>query len=406
MKCLFNKIISLGLLVFLFSCSKENEKEAFNLFGNSGRSCSFEKGGQFWTGVASLERVNTSDTTGFLTYPLALKDNVFVTSTADGWVVCLKHTNLLWEFKLEQGEYLVSNIVASPKQELFFITNLMNIYLLSKEGEKIWKISIDDSAKFFSTLLATRSGVYFTTSTGNFYKVGYDGKIKWKIHLPLQSTNCFAEASNGNVVLNLTHDKLGETDTLVFVDTAGRILHKTFFENTRLVRTPVAWKDKIFILGYKEENGEIVGSIFCLDTLGNVLWKKDFGIIPRFLSVSNDGELFLILYNVGLGENLSTIYKFNTSGEIISKQFITATFYTPLFISEQIIGAIGYTKGNPVMLFFGKDLTLWKSIDLSKFPSVLNIPAILDDYTMFFVATSGKYLVRIDENPIIKLLPW
>ncbi|MFN3269861.1 MAG: hypothetical protein ACK42G_04675, partial [Candidatus Kapaibacteriota bacterium] len=59
-----------------------------------------------------------------------------------------------------------------------------------------------------------------------------------------------------------------------------------------------------------------------------------------------------------------------------------------------------------VMIFFGEDLTLWKTIDLSKYPSVLNIPAILEDCTMFFVSTSGNFFVRIDENPVIKLLPW
>lgn len=400
----FNKILFLGLI--LLACSKEAEKEPYNIFGNTGRISSYEKSGRFWTGIASLEKVKCSDTSGFITYPLSLKDNAFVTSTTDGWIVCFKHINLLWEYKLQQGEYVVSNIVASPKQEIFFITNFMNVYLLTRDGEKIWKLRLDDSAKFFSTLLATRSGVYFTTSTGNLYKIGYDGKIKWKILLPLQSTNCFAEASNGNIVLNLTHDKLGETDTVLFVDTSGKILFKRYFEGVRLIRTPVAWKDKVFVLGYKESNNEIVGNIFCLDTNGNLVWNKEFGIIPRYLSISEDGELFLILYNVGLGETLSTIYKLNSSGDIIAKQFITSTFYTPLFISQEIIGAIGYTKGNPVMVFFGKDLTLWKSIDLSKYPTVLNIPAILDDYTMFFVATSGNYLVRIDENPIIKMLPW
>lgn len=406
MKYCYNNLLNLFFLFFLLSCSKEKQLEPFNLFGNSSRTSSYEKYGRFWTGVALLEKVNCSDTTGFITFPLSLKNNTFVTSSAEGFVACFEHSNLLWERKLEPKEYVISNFVASPKEDIIFVSNFSNVYSLSKEGELNWKINLSDTSKFFSIILATKDGIYFTSSSNILYCVGYDGITKWKIQLSMPSTNYFAEANDGKIILNLTHDMLGMTDTVFCIDTSGKIFWKKFFEKVRLVRTPIVWKSKIFLLGYKEQEKDIVGFVYCLDTLANVLWSKEFGIIPRFLSVSEEGELFLILYNLGLGETVSTIYKLSEKGNIVSKQFITSTFSTPLFISQQIIGAIGYTKGNPVMIFFGKDLTLWKTIDLSKYPSVLSIPAVLDDCTMIFVSTSGNYLVKIDENPIIKLLPW
>lgn len=394
------------LVLILFSCGSEKEKEPYNLYRNAQRQSTFENFGKFWTGVAILEKVQCSDSTGFITYPLTLSHNRFVTSTSNGVLACFEHTRLLWEYALEPDEYVISNLIASPSEEIIFISNKKNIFALSNEGRKLWVFRLDDNARYFSILLATKKGFYFSTSNGYLYRFDYSGKQLWKEELPLVSTNCFAEYKDGNIVLNLTNDELGKTDTVAFLDTNGNFVWKRHFDGLRLVRYPVVWKDKIFVMGYREQVGELVGSLICLDTKGQVIWNKEFGIVPRYLSVSNDGFAYLVLYNAGLGETISTIYKIDTAGKIIKSQHITSVFNTPLFISQQIVGALGYTKGNPVMIFFGDDLTLWKTIDLSKFPSVLNIPAILEDCTMFFVSTSGNYFVRIDENPIIKLLPW
>ncbi|MEJ5287027.1 MAG: hypothetical protein CH6_3839 [Candidatus Kapaibacterium sp.] len=402
----FNKLFAFSILVFLLSCGQEEKKEPFNLYGNSFRQSTFEQFGKFWTGVSLLEKVQCSDTTGFISHPLALSQNKFVTSTANGVVVCYEHTKLLWEFKLKPNEYVISNFIASPNEEIIFITNLKNVYSISKDGKENWNVTLDDTSRYFSNLLATANSFYFTNSFGLLYRINYKGIILFKKFLPLPSTNCFTEFKNNRIVLNLTHDEIGKTDTVLLVDTNGNFLWKQFFEGLRLVRYPVVWKDRIYVFGYKEQDGELLGMLSCLNENGKVIWNKEFGIVPRYLSISKDGNLYLVLYNSGLGETISTIYKIDTNGTIVNKQHITAVFNSPLFLSQQLIGALGYIKYNPVMIFFGEDLTLWKTIDLSKYPSVLNIPAILEDCTMFFVSTSGNFFVRIDENPVIKLLPW
>lgn len=398
-------IFIIGSILFL-SCSKSGQEYAYNIYGNSHRTSSYESLGRFWTGVALLEKVNISDTTGFVSIPLSLKGNVFVTSTSNGYVVLFENTDLLWEVKLEPDEYVISNLVASPKQEIIFITNHRNIYSISNSGQIIWKIQIPEKASFFSTLLATNDGVFFTDSNSILYKVDYSGKIVWTKKLPLPSTNCFAEMSNSILAVIVTNDSLGATDTLLVLDKSGETKWKKFFDGIRLVRTPIVWNERIYLIGYKENRGEIVGLLICLDDKGKLLWTKEFGIVPRYISISNAGEIYLILYNSGLGETMSTIYKIDSTGKILNLQHISAIFYSPLFISEQILGAVGYSKGLPMMIFFGTDLNIWKSIDLSKFPSVLNIPAFLENRTLIFVSTSGNYFIKIDENPIIKMLPW
>lgn len=406
MNCSLIKLIVVLFSFILFSCSEEKNSLPYNLFGNIGRTSSYEELGSFWTGIASLEKASCSDTSGFISFPLALSDNKFVTSSANGVVVCFKHSNLLWEYHLDANEYLVSSICASPNEELVFITNQKRIYSLDNNGKLRWRIILNDSSAFFTHLLATKTGVYFISQNDILYKLSYSGKVLWQLQFPLSSTNYFAAGNEDRLIINLTNDKLGETDTVILVDGNGSIIWKRYFDGLRLVRSPIVWKDKIFVYGYYEDKGQLIGKLISMDFNGKKLWSKEFGIIPRFLSITNDGVLFLILYNSGLGENVSTIYKLDVSGNLIAQQHISTTFYSPLFISKEILGAVGYTRGNPVIVFFGFDLSLWKTIDLSKYPSILNIPAFLEDCTMYFVAGSGNFFVRIDENPIIKLLPW
>jgi len=391
--------------IYLISCGNQKEKEPYNLYGNSQRTSSYERLGRFWMGISLLEDAGCSDSSGFATFPLALSENKFVAATNIGRVFLFQHTRLQWEFKLDSGEYLLSNFVASPREDILFITNKNFLYSVSISGKLNWRSYFADSSIIFSTLLATKEAVYFA-SQKFLYKFNYKGELLWCLPLSLESTMTFTEFSNDNLILNLTFNEVNRTDTVIFVNKLGKIVWKRPMDNVRLLRSPVVWKNKIFVFGYTFDNTTELGFLFCLDSTGKMLWMKDFGMIPRYLSISDDGKLFLCLYTSGLGETISTIYKLDDNGEIVSKQHISAIFYSPFFISQQILCAVGYTRGNPTLIFLDSELNLLKTMDLTKYPTLLNIPAFLKDCSLIFVSSVSNHLVRIDENPIIKLLPW
>lgn len=405
MKYLLIKSIFFSIIFIFYSCGNPKEKEPYNLYGNSHRTSSYENLGRFWTGISSLEDAGCSDSSGFTTFPLALSENKFVTATNNGLVVLFQHTRLQWEFKLGTGEFLVSNLVASPKEDILFISNKNFLYSISNSGTLNWKANLSDTSSVYSTLLATKEAVYFA-SPKYLYKYNYQGKLLWSLPLFLETTMTFAEFSNDKLVMNLTFNEVNRTDTILLISSKGKILWSRPLENVRLLRSPVVWKDKIFAFGYGIENSSQVGYLFCIDSAGTIQWKKEFDIVPRYLSITVDGTLFLCLYNSGLGETISTIYKLDNHGNILSQQHISAIFYSPLFISQQILCAVGYTRGNPSLIFLDSELNLWKTFDLTKFPTLLNIPAFLTDCSLIFVSAVSNHLVRIDENPIIKLLPW
>lgn len=398
-------LIYLLSLALLISCGLEKPNKSFNTYGDGQRTNSYEELGTFWSGIAYVEKLNVKDTTGFAQPPLALSGSKFVVATNAGSIALFEHTSLLWEKPLGDSEFVVSNFVADPKENIYFLSNKHKLYSFSIDGQKNWTIKIDDTTNVFSTLLATNNAIYFSSESGKLFKISFTGKIEWALPLPLPTTPTFAEF-DGNLVINITNNSTNLSDSILFIEKSGKIRWSRQVENTRLVKSPVIASGRIYAIGYRYLENTTEGRIICIDTLGRIIWNKSLPIIPRFISVSRSGELFLVLYNLGIGETLSSLYELNRQGEIIAHQFVNTIFYTPVLISEDKIALLGYTKETPSMLFFDKELNLLKSIDLSKIPPPIVQPAVLTDCTIIFATSNGPYLVRIDENPIIKLLPW
>ncbi len=375
------------------------------MYGNSQRTNSYEKLGTFWSGLAYVERLSIKDTTGFAVAPLALSENKLVAATNSGSIAFFEHTNLLWEAKLDDSEFVLSNLVADSKENIYFLSNQHKLHSYSATGKKNWTIIITTTSSIFSNLLITNDAIYFSSEDKKLFKVALSGKIEWTLELPLQTTPTFAE-SEGNLIINITHNDPYSSDSVICIAKTGKIRWARGLEQTRLIKSPVISNGKIYVIGYNLTERTNNGIIVCFDTLGNTIWSKNLPIIPRFVSISQTDEIFLILYNLGIGETLSAIYKLNNKGEIVARQFVSAIFYSPIIISERKIALLGYTKDIPSILFFDKELNLIKTIDLSKTPPLIVQPAVLTDCTIIFATFSRPMVVRIDENPIIKLLPW
>lgn len=386
-------------------CSNEKEKYSSNIFGNINRTCSFEKQKNIWSGILYIEKVNISDSSGFATIPLSLGGNTFVTSTNNGFITCFENTELLWETPLDSGEYVISNFVADWRKNIFFITNTFRIVSLTNSGKVNWSLQLRDSIQWVSTLLSIDDAILFSTSSRKLYKYSVDGKLIWERNLPIPTTQTFTGFKDG-IVVNLTFDEFEKTDTVVFFNKNGIPEWKFFAEKVRFIKFPVTFKDNVFVYGIESSANSDRGVFFCLNSDGSVKWKKDFAMIPRFLSISEDNELYLVLYAMGVGQKISELQKINIDGNAITRQFISSIFYTPFLVGKIKLFNLCYKEGIPSIIYFGKDLVLIKSFDLSNAPVPLILPVILEDGTVIYLASNGPYFIRIDENPILKLLPW
>lgn len=395
----------ISLFLFFIGCLNEKGMHSFNIFGNINRTCSFESQKNIWSGILYTEKVNISDSSGFANFPLSLGGNTFVTSTNKGFIICFENTELLWETPLDSGEYVISNFVADWRKNIFFITNTFRIISLSNTGKLNWALRLQDSVQWVSTLLSTDDAILFSTSLKKLYKYSFDGKLLWERNLPIPTTQTFAGFKDG-IVANLTYDEFEKTDTVVFLDKNGFPKWEFFAEKVRFIKSPVTFEDYVFVYGIESSENSDEGVLFCLNSDGSVKWKKNFAMIPRLLSISEDKEIYLVLYAMGVGQKISELQKIDKDGKTINRQFISSIFYTPFLIGKNKLFNLGYKENLPSILYFGKDLVLTKSFDLSNAPVPLILPVILEDGTVIYLASNGPYFIKIDENPILKLLPW
>lgn len=397
--------IGISLIVLFWACKSEQNKLMFNIYGNGFRTNSFEDFKNIWSGIVYFEKVNISDTGGFANFPLSLGDNEFVVSTNNGYITYFNERSLVWEIPLDLGEYLVTSFAADRHKNIYFITNYLRLYSISKNGKKNWVITIEDSSKSISTLLTSEDALYFSTSSNTLFKYSFDGKLLWKKKFSLSILHTFTLFKEG-IVLNLSHYEYGKTDTLVYINKNGNEKWKFFSQNVRILKNPVVFQNRIFVYGVETVLEKDKGVLFSIDELGKLLWKKEFQSIPRFLSVSKNQELYLILYSIGVGQIMSELQKIDFNGITLDKQFIASNFYTPFFIGKKKLFNLGYKDGKPMLIFFGKDLVLMKHFDLSNAPVLLIMPVILDNGTIIYLSANSATLIRIDENPILKFLPW
>ncbi|MGQ9819583.1 MAG: outer membrane protein assembly factor BamB family protein [Candidatus Kapaibacteriales bacterium] len=395
----------ISLLFMLLGCSNEKERHSYNIFGNIHRTSSFEKQKNILSGILLIEKVKILDSSGFATFPLSLGENTFVTSTNNGLIVCFENTQLLWEKSLERGEYVISNFVADWQKNIYFVTNYFRIISLSNFGEINWIRQLEDSTQWISTLLVSNDAIFFSTSTMKLYKYSFDGKLVWRKDLSLSTTQTFAGFEDG-IVVNLSFDEFEKTDTVVFFDKNGNEKWKFYAEKARFIKSPVVFEDKVFVYGIESSLNSDKGVLFCLDADGSMKWKRNFAMIPRFLSISEDKELYLVLYAMGFGQKISELRKIDIDGNTINRQFISFTFYAPFLVGKVKLFNLGYKEDVPSIVYFGKDLVLTKNFDLSNAPIPLILPVVLEDGTVIYLASNGPYFIKIDENPILKLLPW
>ena len=136
------------------------------------------------------------------------------------------------------------------------------------------------------------------------------------------------------------------------------------------------------------------------------MWTKELSVLPRYISVSEEGNIYVAGYNAGLGEGLSGIFCFSDKGKLIWKQYLDITVKSPILISQDNLAIVGVKRRSPAVFFFNKMGTLIKTVSLSDTP-ILNLqPFVLPEPIIAFAGAEKLFILRIDESMMNKILPW
>ena len=396
-------------LFIIISCSPQEEKPPFNLNGGPGRTNSYEAAGSFYTNNFFITQYSSPDSSGIIVSPLPLDGGKLIIATIGGSVLLVEGKKTGWITKLDSSLFVVAGMAADNNQNIYLIANNGLIYSYSSEGKLRWKYyfsKLDTSKFIFSDLLAQRDGIVVTLSPGIIFKLSYDGKLLWQDDYLLQTTKSFAATQSGKILIPATFNTFGSSDSLICYSPTGKKLWKKGFEKSRILRNPVIHRNMILIPATYDIYEDKLYLIYALDTLGNILWKKELSVLPRNISVGDDGKIYVTGYNAGLGEGLSGIFCFTDKGELIWKQYLDVTIPAPVLISKDNVAVVGVKKRSPGVFFFNNTGILIKTVSLSDAPIFNLQPFVLPDPVIAFAGTEKLFILRIDDSMMNKILPW
>jgi outer membrane protein assembly factor BamB len=405
-------VLSTFLLLIAFcSCefSRSLEGEEVNLMSNAGRTSDYKKYGKLYLYSAYLDLPIIEDTTGSYIPPLALAANRVALTNLNGIVTVLTGKNPEWIAQLDSNAVAMSSMAADKEQNLYLIANNDVLYSFSKTGELRWKKYFPRTGKKFivySDLLAQNDGIVLGSSSGLLVKLDHQGNILWEKMYSTAISRTFSANSKGELIIPLTHQSYGKTDTLLCLDAGGNKLWSWQKNKFRILSFPVVTNEYIFIVGTVGQSNEQINLAMALDMKGKLIWEKEINATPRFLSADDDNRIYIISYNLGLGKPITIANCFTKDGELEWEKYFETTAYSQMIIGNEYICFSGRKPTTSGVYFLEKNGEYVKTVSLSNLPDIVMKPDVKPDGVIIFAGSSRFSVVRIDDIWINKIIPW
>jgi len=406
------KILLSLVLIFQFSCDRDIslEGETINIYGGASRNNSYERFGDFYRQLYYVDSYDSVLKGGAIAPLLALSSNKIVFPSSEGDLILFENREIKWHLKLDSGNVASAGLCADKKQNIYLIDDKGKIYSFSYRGKLRWKKYFNEITNkdivTFSDLLSVDDGVIAASSDGKILKYGNNGSIKWTKFFNSAIMKYFPSDEKGNLIVPLTQNTFGETDTLLFMDKNGKILWKKFFKNTRIIKPPVYSNNRIYLSCIENIENEKYPLIYCINNKGKILWKKELSIMPRFLSVDSEDILYIVAYNSGLGKPVSMLIALDKKGKKIWDKYIEVTITSPVMICDKILSFVGTDEVASGLYFMRKNGFLENVISLSDAP-ILNLqPLVTPNCNILFGGAEKVEILRTDVTPMKKIIPW
>ena len=342
---------------------------------------------------------------------MALSSWQFVFATSNGSIIYVNNKVAEWEQKLDSGFVCAAGMVADKKQNIYVIDNNASIYSFDLLGKLRWKHSLTkiDSSSIvtFSDLLAQEDGLVAASTDGIITKYSYNGKIIWNRKFNLPTTAYFPSDNSGNLFIPLTQNRFGGNDSLISLDKSGKTNWLIKLNNTRIIKPPVIFDEKIYLCCVESSGDTKLPIVYVLDKKsGKVIRTFEINQMPRFISIDDDGNLYLVAYDGGFGKTISMIICWDKEGKKLWDKYFEVTIPYPLMISNKSLAFIGVDNDASGVYYLTKSGLVQHVISLTEAPILLFQPTVAPGNKIVFGSTDRLELVFIDDSPLNKFLPW
>ena len=418
MKSKYRKLIPLILimavcvifLLLMTGCSDYTLKGKYiNYHGDAGRSNSYEKYDKFIISSYYTDNYKNGESAGAIVAPMAMSDYETIYPTTDGRILKLTDEDIQWTYLLPKGSKVGGYLCADPDQNIYAVDNNGTIYSLSFEGKLRWKTNIVEHPLQQDVipcdLLAIEGGILAGTTDGMICKIAYDGKMLWKKQLTGSIMKTLS-AENNNPLVVIVSENDETSDTLEMLNADGSVKWKRDV-GMQIVKYPVSGENMICVAGIRYVEEQVYSSVFAYDNSGKLLWQKKWTFVPRTISISQDNDVYVNVFQPGLGEQISALIRLDKTGKMLWKKFFNFTVPTALLISKSVISFLGVTSNTVGLYYVNKETGVIDDIQsYSNEASIIHAPTVRPNGAVSFAFNQNIGFLRVDKSWISKMLPF
>lgn len=404
---MLNKLLIISISILLVSCGDSGTREYGNIFGGKGRSSSFENVKDFQYQLYTQTVIDSSS--GTTSPPLLLSNRHYVFSTDDGRIISTLNSTKTWEYKLDSGSFIGAGFSADSSNNIYTIDNLGKIYSLDTAGKLRFTNQLFSPFKLeiFNTPLTLKNATVFSSTDGNLAIIDKSGKELYKKKYSSSILDYVSAIDDERILITLSNNQFGVTDTLVCLGIDGSEKWRYTAKGYRFVKGAISNGTQIAVSGTVQGGDTPLSKIFYLDSKGKLLWDKEISNIPRYLSMSKEGELYLISYSSGMGQSLSGVFSYSQKGDLNWKIYYDYSIPMPAYISDKELMFIASNRETYAIFYLQRtDGQLIKSLEIGDIHPVIFFPEIEANGVIVFAGKETLRQIKVDATAIDKILPY
>lgn len=266
----------------------------------------------------SLGRTSALGKSSYST-PLIFFNNVIIASSGSKESNIFSYNMVLGIIKWQRNVKWVESSPVMVNENIYVSNTRGELYRLdARSGSIIWKSKIGNSlSSFYTSPTLSDEKIFLGSNDGIMYAFeNRHGKELWNFKADA-SIFCDASVYNGKIYFG-SDDK-----NFYCLDTLGNLKWKKFL-NTKFLSSPTFYKDKIIITG-------IDGNVYSLDSSnGEINWKfSTFGVISAS-PLLHKGKIFIGSYDKNFycleAEDGKELWKYKCEGRIHTSAIVWKNF--------------------------------------------------------------------------------
>lgn len=425
----YNQLFLSILFLSLISCSsKERTEKTVNIDANAQHNSCYQWADDFPNSQVYVNDIaKYSDeqnkniqfeANGCSQIAVCMNDGSVIMGTNDGKILKVQDKKILKYYQIQDSMSPISPLVADQKSNIYFLDFKQNLYSISDSLKLNWKISLPVAREYTlytSPVLSEsnhgKQAIYIGSNDGNLFKYNQNGKLEWSYSTSLQIMNMPAISKSGDLICSISNNEYGKTDSILVFAANGKVKKSLFFPNMRIMKSAICseidGKNYIYVSATSDINNNKLTRLFKFDENLNPVWQKEYSFIIRNISVADNGEVYFVGFNSGVGENKSVIISLDEKGNKRWNLYYDYSIPYPIMIGEKSVVFTGSNQVTAGLFYMSRsDGNLYSTINLGEHPDLWFRP-VCDYYGRInLFSRQNPYYITVDKTMIEKMIFW